>query len=78
MSNIDFTELRDEVIEMWENEGLSVYQYDNNGFNEPGATYWEATFVEPYDSILSSPLDCIRELGFESISEYIRSKNAEN
>jgi len=71
---INFTNLRNEVIDHWENEGTKYFLHENNGFDSPDPTHYETTILPKYQEILDDPMACIAEIGFESISSYIRSK----
>lgn len=71
---IDFSDLRQEVLDKWESDGVDYLRHENNGFQEPDPSFYE-TFIKPdYDSILDDPMACIAELGFTKMSDYIASK----
>jgi len=74
MTEINFTDLQNEVIDQWENEGIKYFSTENNGFSEPDPTNYETTILPEFQDILDDPLLCIYELGFSSISQYIGSK----
>ena len=74
MKQIDLTELENEVIEHWFNEGIEYFSTENNGFDSPDPTNYETTILPEFQDILDDPLLCIYELGFSSISQYIGSK----
>jgi len=74
MTEIDFTNLKNDVIDHWENEGTKYFSTENNGFDEPDSTHYEMTVLPRYQDILDDPITCIYELGFSSISSYIESK----
>lgn len=71
---IDFTELENEVIDDWENEGVRYFTYENNGFTAPDPEHYDMQIKPEFEAILSSPMACILYLGFDSISSYIASK----
>jgi len=74
MTQIDFTDLQNDVIDHWENEGTTYFSTENNGFNSPDPTHYEMTVLPRYQDILDDPMACLTELGFNSISSYIESK----
>ena len=73
MTQIDLTDLQNEVIDHWENEGTTYLSTENNGFDEPDPTNYETTVLPRFQDILDDLLLCIYELGFNSISQYIGS-----
>jgi len=74
MIQIDSTDLQNEVIDHWENEGTMYFSTENNGFNAPDPTNYETTILPKFQEILDDPMACLTELGFNSISQYIGSK----
>lgn len=70
---LDFTDLQNEVIDHWENEGTAYFTHDTqSGSNIPAGGFTQ-TFIKPeYANILDDPMACIDALGYNSISEYIR------
>jgi len=78
MIQIDFTDLQNDVIDHWENEGTMYFSTENNGFNAPDPTNYETTILPKFQEILDDPITCTYELGFKSISQYIRSKTCQN
>jgi len=71
---LDSTDLQNDVIDHWENEGIKYFSTENNGFNEPGSFHYETTILPIFQALLDDPMACIEELGFSSISQYIGSK----
>jgi len=72
--NIDFTNLQNEVIDHWDEEGIEYFSTENNGFDSPDPTHYETTILPEFQEILDDPMECIEDLGFSSISQYIESK----
>ena len=70
----NFTDLQNEVMDHWENEGTKYFSIENNGFNEPGSFHYETILLPVFQALLDDPMACIEELGFSSISSYIESK----
>ena len=70
----NFTDLKNDVIDHWENEGTKYFSTENNGFYSPDPTNYETTILPKFQEILNDPMACITELGFKSISQYIGSK----
>jgi len=71
---LDFTDLQNDVIDYWDEEGTTYFSIENNGFNEPGSFHYETTILPKFQNTLDDPMACIEELGFSSISQYIGSK----
>lgn len=64
---IDFTNLQEEVMAHWEDQGIMYLDYDffTDGHIEPA-------MIKPiYQVILDDPMQCIDVLGYNSLSEYI-------
>jgi len=74
MIQINFTNLQNEVINHWDEEGTTYFSTENNGFNSPDPTHYEMTILPVFQEILDDPITCIYELGFSNISQYIGSK----
>jgi len=70
----NFTDLQNDVIDHWENEGTKYFSTENNGFYSPDPTNYETTILPKFQEILNDPMACLTELGFNSISQYIGSK----
>lgn len=68
---IDFTDLQHEVIDHWENEGVTYFETENNGFKPPDPTHYESTILPKYLDILDSPEECVFQLGYDSLAEYL-------
>ena len=72
MNNIDNDQLQEEVIQHWEDFGVIYSEDQDNSFDNQSHV---ETFILPdCQEILSNPMSCILELGFTSISQYVRSK----
>ena len=56
------TDLQNDVIDAWENEGIVYFNTENNGFNAPDPEHWETTIKPEYQYILNSPELCRQEL----------------
>lgn len=77
--SIDFTELQNEVIEYWQDNAVDHVDYEHqSGSNIPEGGFTESYIKEEYQAILDDPMLCIEELGFDSLSEYVASKHAED
>ena len=74
MTEIDFTDLQNDVIDYWDEEGTTYFSIENNGFDSPGPFHYETTILPKFQDILDDPLLCVYELGFNSISQYKGSK----
>jgi len=74
MAQRDFTDLQNEVMDHWDEEGTTYFSTENNGFNSPDPTHYETILLPVFQEILDDPLSCIYELGFHSMSQYIGSK----
>lgn len=75
--NIDLTELQDEVMEHWENEGIDFTITENVGYSEPDPTFYMTTLQPWAESVLDDVSEMIDALGFDSIANYILSKQQE-
>lgn len=71
-AEIDITDLQEEVMAAWDDRGEP---YTESHQIDVGR--WEETIKPDYLDILSNPLFCIQELGFDSFSAYMSSKNKE-
>jgi len=76
MAQIDFTDLQNEVMDQWDEEGTTYFSTENNGFDSPDPLHYETTLSSAFLDILNDPMACLTELGFNSISQYIRSKKS--
>jgi len=74
MTEIDFTDLQNDVIDYWDEEGTTYFSIENNGFDSPDPLHYETTILPKFQDILDDPLLCVYELGFNSISQYKGSK----
>jgi predicted alpha/beta hydrolase family esterase len=74
MPSIDFSQLREEVLQHWENTGVPAFDTENVGFTAPDPEKWITTVKEEFQFILDNVYLCIAELGFTSISAYLASK----
>jgi hypothetical protein len=74
---IDFGDLREEVMSYWEDINRSWCRTENVGYESPDPVHHEIVPEQWAEDILSDPVSCIEELGFNSISDYISSKQDE-
>lgn len=72
MSEIDFSELQEEVMQHWENNGVR-FQAQELLTDDPYPIY-EPRVMDKFEDILSDPMACINELGYDKISDYIRER----
>jgi len=76
MSNeIDMTELQDEVIAQWDKDGVD-YSYTETITTDPCPMY-QSYIRDEYQAILDDPMQCLQQLGYDKISDYLRDKNLE-
>ena len=73
---LDFTDLQNQVIDHWENEGVTYFETENVGFNPPDPAHYESTILPECNAILDDPMECINELGYDSIADYL-AENSE-
>jgi hypothetical protein len=69
---IDFTELQDEAIAQWDKDGVD-YSYTETITTDPCPMY-QSYIRDEYQDILDDPMRCLVVLGFDKISDYLRSK----
>lgn len=77
-TEINTFDLVTEVIEHWNDNAVQWMSTEKlTGANLPPEGMYESE-VQPWaDEVLSDPLACVMELGYKSISEYVRAKNEE-
>jgi hypothetical protein len=75
MTQIDFTELQEEVMNHWDEMGIEYLTQDHDsGTNLPPEGLASTNIMDWASDVLNDPMKCIQELEFESISSYIASK----
>jgi hypothetical protein len=72
MLDIDISDLQQEVIEHWNQQGVEYFFVDIVT-NEPHQIS-ESFIKDRYNEVLADPMQCIFELGYNSISEYIADR----
>lgn len=71
MSNIDITDLQNEVMDKWECDGV-VYTTFETASTDPSLSL---QFLTPNaELVLGSIEQMVDQLGFDSVSQYISSK----
>jgi hypothetical protein len=70
----DYTELQNDVIDLWENEAVPYCTFENNGFPSPEPTRYESAIKDEYRLILDDPRLCLAELGYSKMSDYIHDR----
>lgn len=73
--SIDTTELQNQVIEHWENEGVKYFEHETQtGASVPPGGFTESVIKTQYQEILDDPMACLEELGYESFSQYVKDQ----
>lgn len=75
--NIDFTDLENEVMDLWDDQGIEYTRTENVGFTPPDPAFYETSILPEFETLLSNPLWCVNQLGFDSLASYIASKRKE-
>lgn len=75
MNTIDFSNIQQDVMTLWETQGKEYLEYHfNTGRNLPPEGFTE-TSILPWAQIILDSIDlCLEELGFDSIASYIQHK----
>lgn len=70
---IDFTDLEEQVMEKWIDDGVE-FQDQQLLTSDPFPIY-EPCILSKYETILSDPMACIAELGYDSIASYLADQD---
>jgi len=73
-NTLDLTDLQNEVIDKWENDGVRYTTTENVGYTSPDPEFISTILTPNAELILSSVEEMIDVLGFDSISSYLASK----
>lgn len=76
VKTLDFTDLQDEVMEHWNNEGVA-YQDQDCVTTDPHPIYQNCMKPE-FEAILDDPMECINALGYDSLADYLADQAIED
>lgn len=73
-NQIDFTDLENELMDYWNDLGVHYCDRVNVGFSPPDPDFYQTYILPKFQEILDDPMICIAILGFDSIANYLLSK----